>query len=203
MLRMLSFTLVLLTCTASNTAAAQAPDMRELYIAAYQAIPEEQHPGVEQRQSFATAIEALWVGFDMSVPRLSPSEHQWIESETVNILDARWMRAIKSKEYAILRLNEHTDLCLATIRKVLDSYSSEQARDTEMFYWLKMVNCYDGSDNVAAYLDQAELLQPDKPRGPSFLSPPGPASSTFQNVIVNKMAQAAMAETMGWTLSED
>lgn len=170
---------------------------KDLTKAIFSAIPWDQdQPSPEQRLAFARAIEAYWEDFDSRVPRLSPSEQEWIETE-MGAQGDRLERAWNSKEYAIWSLNRHVDLCLQHIRGVLGSFESEQAKQTEMFYWLKMVNCYDGSNDLTIYLDRAGISYNDD----ADRHIQTPISNLAQQIIVNKVAPMAMAEAMGWTFN--
>lgn len=148
-----------LLCFASGSAASAT---RELARAIMDAVPwDESSPNLEQRKKFALAIEAYWVEFDRRVPRLSPRDREWVEGELSTQGD-RLSRAFASDEFAIWSLNQHTDQCLSTIRNVLGSYETEKTQQVEMFYWLKMVNCYNGTSDLLIYLDQIGLLYNDE-----------------------------------------
>jgi len=168
---------------------------KELTRAIFSTIPwEEEVPDFDMRLRFAQAIKAYWENFDSRVPRLSPQEQEWIKEQLSSPGD-RLNRALNTDEYAIWSLNKHTDLCLDTISNVLEAMANEQTRQVEMFYWLKMVNCYDGSSDLTIYLDRAGI--PYNDQADQHIQTP--LSNLTQQIIVNKMATTAMAETMGWT----
>ena len=168
---------------------------KELSRAILSTIPwEEESPGFDMRLRFAQAIKAYWDNFDARVPRLSPQEQEWIREELDSQGD-RLDRALNTDEYAIWSLNRHTDLCLDTINSVLEAMASERTKQVEMFYWLKMVNCYDGTGDLTFYLDRAGI--PYNDQADQHIQTP--VSNLTQQIIVNKVASTAMAETMGWT----
>lgn len=185
---------ILLTASLGQTSAAT----RDLILAVNTVIPwAENAPNFATRREFAEAIEAYWEKFDARVPRLSPTEKEWIETE-LSSEGERLSRAVNSTEYAIWSLNSHTDLCLNTVRSVLDAMAKEKTSEVEMFYWLKMVNCYNGTDDLTNYLNQAGIPFNDKAGQHLQI----PISNVTQHIIVNKVAPMAMAETMEWTLGD-
>lgn len=169
---------------------------KELTKAIFAVIPwDENEPDAETRRRFAVAIEAYWANFNARIPRLSPKEQEWIEEELAAQGD-RLNRALNSKEYALRFLNRHTDLCLDTIRNVIGTFETEKSRQAEMFYWVKMINCYDGSNVLTIYLDRADIPYNDD----ADQHVQTPISNIQQQIIVNKVTPMAMAETMGWSL---
>lgn len=171
---------------------------KELTQAVYLAIPYfEQQPDIKMRQQFASAILDYWKDFDTRVPRLSPAEQEWIVNELSGSGD-RLQRAINSREFALRSLNGHADQCIETAQMVLETYEVELRRELEMYHWLQMVNCYDGSNDIQIYLRQAGI--PFNDDAGLNLQVPN-AVSIIQKAIVNKAASMAMAETMGWVTS--
>lgn len=170
---------------------------KDLTKAIFAAIPwEVQAPDLDQRIRFAKAIEAYWVDFDGRVPRLSPKEREWIEGELA-AQGERLTRALNSTEYALWSLNRHSDECLETIRNVISSQSADTIRQAEMFFWVKMVNCYDGTSDLTYYLERAGI--PFNDDGGAHIQVA--LSNVTQNIIVNKAALTAMGEAMGWEVN--
>jgi len=179
-------------------AGAASAATKELTRAVFSAIPwDEKEPDAVARRRFAVAIEAYWANFNARVPRLSPKEQEWIEGELAAQGD-RLNRALNSKEYALWSLNEHTDLCLDTIRNVIGSFEPEQSRQVEMFYWVKMINCYNGTNDLTIYLDRADIPYNDKADQHVQMA----LSNIAQQTIVNKVVPMAMAEAMGWSFGK-
>lgn len=188
---------ILIVIAWAATGAASAAT-KELTKSLFAAIPwNENAPDVEARRRFADAIEAYWKNFNSRVPRLSPNERERIEAE-MSAQDGRLERALNSKEFAIWSINRHADLCLEIIHSVVNSFESEQSQQLEMFYWLKMVNCYDGTNDLTLYLDRAGIPYNDD-EGRNIQIPVG---NIMQGIIVNKVAPMAMAETMDWSFGK-
>ncbi|MBR2575001.1 MAG: hypothetical protein IKE14_11805 [Loktanella sp.] len=185
---------ILGTGVAGSTISGTKELTREVHLA----IPHsEAQPNIQMRQQFASAILAYWIDFDTRVPRLSPSEKEWIANEFSGSGD-RLERVINSREYALDRLTSHTDQCIETAQMVLGTFEVELRRELEMYYWLQMVNCYDGSNDVQIYLRQAGIPFNDEAGEHVQVSA---AISIIQDAIVNKAATMAMAEVMDWVVT--
>ncbi len=168
----------------------------ELESAILQSFPfDEKVPTLEQREKMVRAVLAYWVDFDQRVPRLSPTEDEWLKAE-LSTTGERLTRAINSNEYALWRLALHADACIESSNAILDSQLSPEKKDGEMFYWVKLINCYDDTESLVVYLQTAGLSN-GKYDGPVSLS----GSGLILNRIVNQVIPAAMAETMGWKLT--
>lgn len=78
---------------------------KDLESAIYQVIPfgSEPYVPIETRKEYIAALRSYWQDFDSRVPRLSPSETQWITDE-IGAQGDRLIRALNSKEYALLSL---------------------------------------------------------------------------------------------------
>ncbi len=150
---------------------------------------------LEGRQETAEAIEAYWLNFDNRVPRLSPAEIEYVETELAGS-NERVNRVLKSREYALWSLGDTIDGCTKAIQSVLQSQQDNS--DVEMFFWLKVLNCYHQTELTMHYLHLADLSN-----GRSDGAFKMQVASIVQSRIVNYIAPSAMANTMGWTLSED
>lgn len=171
---------------------------KELTRALFSTIPfTEQQPSREMRRQFALAILAYWQDFDSRVPRLSPAEEEWIANEMQGALE-RMSRAMNTREFALRRLNSDTDECIETAQRLLETYEVEARRELEMYHWIQMVNCYDGSDDIQLYLRQAGISFNDD-EGENIQVPH--STVMIQSFIVNKAATMAMAETMDWVVT--
>ena len=85
-------------------------------------------------------------------------------------------------------------MLLGGLREALTEANKMQ---TEMFYWVKLINCYDGTSDVQYYLKRASIseynhLAPDETHVSVF------ASNIVQSTLVNDVNTMAMAEAMGW-----
>ena len=147
------------------------------------------------RQKTAEAIQAYWHDFDDRVPRLSPAEAEYVEIELGGSYE-RVNRVLNSREYALWRLNQTVDGCSTAIQSVLRSQQDNS--ETEMFFWLKVLNCYHQAGDTMIYLQRADLSN-----GRSDGAFKMRSASILQSQIVNYIAPSAMASTMGWALYED
>ncbi|WP_122073049.1 hypothetical protein [Pseudophaeobacter sp. EL27] len=192
MLKTLTVLFLTLSVVATGGAGAATKDLRN---AVFSTVPLGlASPNAEQRLAFAEAIQKYWENFNARVPRLSPSDREWIEAE-MGAQGDRVERALKSEEYAIWSLNAHVDVCLSTVGQVINSFETEQTKQTEMFFWLQLINCYNGSDDVRIYLHRAGIPYNDD----SDQHVQTPDRSLTQTIIVNQVAPAAMVETMDWS----
>lgn len=150
---------------------------------------------LENRQRTAEAIQAYWQDFDKRVPRLSPAEVEYVETELGGSTE-RVTRVLNSREYAPWSLSQTVDVCTTAIHSVLQSQQDNS--EGEMFFWLKVLNCYHQTEDTMIYLQRADL---------SNGRHDGAFKMRFANIvesrIVNYIAPSAMADTMGWTLSKD
>ena len=190
--------------TVAIAAEAAQAGTRELSDAVLRVIGwDEQSPNRDERLRFARAIEAYWVDFEQRVPRLSPRERDWLEAELDNTPGARLTKALNSPEYGLYWVRRRSELCLTTVRKAINAITNPELHETEMFYWLKMVNCYDGSNDTYRYLRQAGVPATNDFSYEGTDKVYAQWTNIEEDIIVNKVAAAAMAETMGWTLSDN
>lgn len=150
---------------------------------------------LERRQETAEAIQAYWQNFDNRVPRLSPAEVEYVETE-LGGSNERVNRVLNSREYALWSLSQTIDVCTTAIQSVLQSQQDNS--EVEMFFWLKVLNCYHQTEDTMIYLQRADLS--NGRRDGAFKMR---VAGIVQSQIVNHIAPSAMANTMGWTLSED
>lgn len=170
---------------------------KELESAIYKVIPfgGEPYVSLETRNSYVAVLLAYWNDFDRRVPRLSPSESEWLKKE----LDAqgeRLSRAINSREYALFSLSLDLDNCVSSLNKLTAAYADSAQSELEMFLWLSMVKCYSNVDAMIANLHRAGLS--DGKFDGTFYAV---RSSLITSVLLDKVIPSAMADTMGWTLS--
>ena len=148
------------------------------------------------RLEIAFALMAYWQNFDARIPRLSPTERSWLEEEISSTETERIGRAIQLPEYGLWSIARHTVECLASLSGIIETAEAEH--DLEMFYWLKMVNCYHDADELQRLLKIAKLSDGRHDGAfDTFMN------DTFRGVLVNRITPSAMADTMGWTLSND
>lgn len=177
---------------------------RDLNSAVHQAILwDEINPDRDKRLIFAQAIKAYWSDLNDKLPRLSPNEEEWISEELSSNSEARLTKALNSSEYGLRQVANKVDTCISTVGRVIDAITDPSQHSTEMFHWLKMINCYDGSNDLFNYLELAgvPVTQDYSYEGNDKIF--ATWGSFTQGTIVNKAAATAMVETMGWTLTDE
>lgn len=169
----------------------------ELDMAAVRAIPfGTLYASIEDRRKLATAILAYWENFNGRLPRLSPVEEAWLQTE-IGAESERIERAINSKEYALWSIALRVDGCLTNVRAVLRTEDSEVERSSEMLYWNNLTNCYADTDDLNDQLLKAGLSN-GRYDGPFHIV----GLTMLRSTITNTAVPSAMADTMGWTLSK-
>lgn len=164
----------------------------ELQKSIFQAIPwDESSPSLEQRSKMAHAVLAYWTDFSSRVPRPSPAEIEWVETE-VTMQGERLRRAVNSPEYAIYRLSKHADNCIRDVAVVIDDQSNPAFHQFEMLHWVHVANCYSETD-VVNYLVAAGLM--NDPYDDAFATA---GRGLILGRLLNVVIPTTMAETMGW-----
>jgi hypothetical protein len=154
----------------------------------------EPYVALNTRKAYVSALLAYWNDFDSRVPRLSPSENDWIEQE-LGAQGERLTRAINSREYALFSLSLDVDNCLSSLEKLNAAYADSAQARFEMFHWLGMAKCYSNMDTIVSNLRRAELS--DGRFDGAFYAV---GSSVIMDVLLDKVIPSAMADTMGWTI---
>lgn len=172
---------------------------KELESAIYKVIPFGGQPYValDTRKEYATALLAYWNDFDSRIPRLSPSENEWIKKE-MGAHGERLNRALNTREFALFSLALNVDNCVSSLGKLNAAYEDSAKAQTEMFLWLGMARCYSNMDTMMNDLQRAGLSN-GKFDG-SFYAV---GSSLVMRALLDKVIPSAMADTMGWTISAD
>ena len=151
-------------------------------------------PDLKDRQKLAQAILAYWKDFEKRVPRLSPNESAWLEQE-IKGTGERFERAIGSREFAIRQLNQHSDLCIRNVEGTIDAQKNEERRELEMFFWSRLLNCYDDGKEIENYLESADI-------GGEINDDLDITFSLLRDMILNRVLLMAMAETMDWKVEK-
>lgn len=149
-----------------------------------------------QRSETAAAIKGYWEDFSSRVPRLSPAEEAWLNTELAQT-ENRMNRALESREFALSFVIRHVESCLENTSGILDAINHNISSELEMFFWVKLLNCYNEIDDVRIYLHRAGLSD-GRWDGPFYFQGAPLIRSRITNIII----PSAMAETMGWTLGE-
>lgn len=166
---------------------------------AYQAVPFGTfYASREQREVMAEAFRDYWVDFDNRLPRLSPKELEWIAGEMDTTETVRLGRLMQMKEFDLWTLGNLADQCTAATENLLDALNTKELRDTAMFHWTKVANCYHESNSgIFPHLQGAELDDKGDAEDGHTLD------HLMLSRILNAIIPSSMADTMGWTLSQD
>lgn len=111
--------------------------------------------GVAARRAFAEAALAYWKDFDRRIPRNSPSDQEWLESELGTNDSARLGRALNSPQYALWLLSRDSSDCVMLFETIVPLIGGD--RLTETYYWLKTTSCWQDASDTAQYLRNAGL----------------------------------------------
>jgi hypothetical protein len=98
---------------------------------------------------------AYWKSFDSRIPRSSPETQKWLEEELQTTDTARLGRVISTPEFALRELSSLSSHCVDFIPLLQTSIGSDKA--TELFYWLKITQCYVNVSDVMNKLKTAGL----------------------------------------------
>jgi hypothetical protein len=166
---------------------------------AYQAVPFSTfYASREQRVVMAEALRDYWADFDNRLPRLSPKELEWIAGEMDTTDTVRLGRLMQMKEFDLWTLGNLADQCTAATENLLAALNTEGLNETEMFHWTKVANCYHQSDgSIFRHLQGAGLDDKGDAEDGHTLDP------LLLSRILNVIIPSSMADTMGWTLSQD
>ncbi len=190
-------TLASFALACSTTTPVKAFTSGDLAVAVYSRAQSER-PFVEAkaRVRIAEAIQSYWNDFDTKLPRLSPSETDWLTGELNSQNSDRISRAMQSREYALWVLELTVDGCLEAIQQVIGAQQTEELRETEMYHWTAIVDCYiQSSDDTARHLRGAGLIDSvEKTEGFTY-------DGLILDSLIKYVLPSAMAETMGWQLN--
>ena len=170
---------------------------KELESAVYKVIPVDGgfYVSLNTRKAYVNAMLVYWNDFNSRVPRLSPSEINWIEQETSAQGD-RLTRVINSHEYALFSLSRDIDNCVSSLVKLNAGYENSAQAEYEMFLWLGMAKCYSKIDGMMANLQRA-VLSDGRFDGAFYAL----GSSLIMDALLGKVIPSAMSDTMKWTIS--
>ncbi len=157
------------------------------------------NPPPDKRKAMAQAIKDYWVHFNKRIPRLTPQETDWLNTEFESGETNRWIRAHGSKENSLRNLLNHSQMCLDDVEGVLSSFEDKSRAELEMLYWVRLLNCYREEEYLNVHLKSTELW--DKKLGEKNFSVL--FHGGVLGVIIEIVIPAAMAETMGWDMTEN
>jgi len=166
---------------------------------AYQAVPFDQfYAERDQRMAMAQAVSDYWNDFDSRLPRLSPSELEWLTGEMDTTDMVRINRVTQTREFHLWELGNLADQCTGAALGLTTALSTPDQHSTEMFHWTRVAGCYHQSDgSIFRHLQGAGLDRTgDADDGHAL-------DHLMLSNILNKIIPSAMADAMGWTLTND
>ncbi len=180
------------------TPAASYTDVESARLA-YQAVPfGEIYANRDLRVAMAEAISDYWEDFDNRLPRLSPSEMEWLTGEMDTTDMVRINRVTQTREFHLWELGNLADQCTGAVAGLVTALNTPAQFTTEMFHWTKLAGCYHQSDSsIFRHLQGAGLDRTgdvDDGHGLDHL---------MLSRILNVIIPSSMADAMGWTLSQD
>ena len=151
-----------------------------------------------QRKVMALAAQEYWADFDTKLPRLSPDELKWVEGELDTGETFRLSRIMGTKEYHLWALAEVVDNCKVVVSRVIKTQNDPARASSEMFEWLKVANCYHQSNGEIFKLLNGAGIHQETPWEAGY-----GLDNMILGQILNVVVPSAMADTMGWTLSNN
>ena len=124
------------------------------------AVLEGTHYAIEKmpkadRQVLAKLALDYWQSFDARIPRNSPQIADWVKKELSTTDTARIGRVAFGPEYALMKLVETSEDCVALFRHLVDN--PEAPPLTELYLWTKTLRCYKSPNDLLTYLKRAQL----------------------------------------------
>ena len=154
-LGVISASLILATCVVQDRAVAST---REISAEVQNVLAYKGKGGYPptQRRLIAQSFEKYWASFLARIPRLSPSEHAWIEQEVKSGSSERLFAIWPRVEYSKYQLVQHATGCVDIFRKLQSHIGSHPA---EAYLWVKSLNCHRDADGLARLLRRLDLMQ--------------------------------------------
>lgn len=153
---------------------------------------------LEKRKETALAMQEYWQHFNNRVPKLSPNEREWIESELDTTEINRINRVTNTEQYALWDIDLHLNQCLTSISNVIEAQNSIYKQEYEMFYWLFVIICYNDIDDLLYYLRKSNLSN-GKYDEEFELG----LSGLIRVHLINSVIPSAMRDQMNWTFRYD
>lgn len=164
-----------------------------------QAVPfSEFYATRDQRVEMAAGIVEYWEDFNSRLPRLSPSELEWLTTELHTTDIVRLGRAYQTREFHLWQLANLADQCTSAANNLVAALNTAAQYDTEMFHWTKVASCYHESDgSIFDHLRAARLDETSDEKDGFLLD------HMILSKVLNVIIPSAMVDTMGWTLNKD
>lgn len=150
---------------------------------------------VSRRADMAQGIETYWQEVSARLPRLSPSEQDWLAAELDTTDTVRLARVAETEEFHLGRLAEIVDHCLEAAGKLTGALADEARSEFEMIHWVDVASCYQASEaSLFRHLEGAGLdLKRDREDGYVL-------DASVLSKLLTVAIPSAMADQMGWTL---
>lgn len=147
-----------------------------------------------KRVEMAEAVHDYWSDFDSRLPRLSPSELEWLTGELDTTDMVRIDRVMRTREFSLWELGNLADQCIGAAKGLIAALETPAQHETEMFRWIKVASCYHGSDDsIFRYLKGAGLDRSGDAEDGHTLD------HLMLSRILDIIIPSSMADTMGWT----
>jgi len=156
------------------------------------------HANQETRESVAKAIMEYWADVDNRLPRLSPSEREWLSRELGTTDIERIRRAARTPEFSLMQLENIVNRCIGAVKPLIPAQDEPTVNQLEMFFWTRVASCYHQSgDDISHHFRAAGLNQSSNEA----------SGYTFDHMILGRILDviipSAMADLMGWALTQD
>ena len=164
----------------------------------------QKFPTVESRREAALLMKSYWRDFGSQLPRLSPQEREWVAQEIGADNIERSSRAMKTPEFALLKIENTVNACNSALDNLLSTLQADadaKLRNAEMFFWSRVAACYfDSEQSLGSYMSQARLVNSE---GLNNFEYGFQFDDFVLGRILNGALPASMADTMNWELFQD
>lgn len=150
---------------------------------------------IDTRRKYLIALANYLHNFSNRVPRISPVEREWLETEMDASLDRLYSVTV-TREFALHQLGGLLDTCLVNTGMISTSQSNSAYAQFEMYHWTEMVSCFVEltDDLTRSYLTTAELTE--NARDDTFAMG---GLGLIVTILLNKVLPSAMIDTMEWS----
>lgn len=151
----------------------------------------------EERDVLADSILRYWNNVNSRIPRLSPQEKEWLDTEINGDTD-RMLRAIDKKESALDVAGRIAEQCVTAIEGLINNrphYAT--APNLETFNWLEVARCYLKSQGIEYQLEKAGLSV-GHADGSFYLI----GNDTVLERVLDSVMLSSLADAEGWPINE-
>ena len=190
------FVISILLSSLFNSPASRAATV-ELQSEIFRTIPyqADAYVPIDTRRKYLIALADYLHNFNNRVPRISPVEREWLETEMAASPDRLYSVSV-TREYALHELGGLLDTCLVNTGLISVSQSNSAYAQFEMYHWTEMVSCFvELSDDLTrSYLTTAELKE--NAWDDTFAMG---GLGLIVTILLNKVLPSAMIDTMEWS----